>query len=79
MWDWDELDQREEKIGYKIREALQDNKIPYVLVVGDKEIEQNKAAIRIRGIGESGTLSVDEFLHKALEKIQTKTQDLTLI
>lgn len=73
------LDDRSESMSYKIREALQDNKIPYVLVVGDKEIEQNKAAIRIRGIGESGTLSVDEFLHKALEKIQTKTQDLTLI
>lgn len=70
------LDDRSESMGYKIREALQDNKIPYVLVVGDKEIEENKVSVRIRGIGESGKLSVDEFIEKALDKINTKAQDL---
>ena len=72
------LDDRSESMGYKIREALQGNKIPYVLVVGDKEIEENKVAIRIRGIGEAGKLSLDDFAQKALEKIHSKTQDLTL-
>ena len=72
------LDDRSESMGYKIREALQGNKIPYVLVVGDKEIEENKVAIRIRGIGEAGKLSLDDFAQKALEKIHSKTQNLTL-
>ena len=72
------LDDRSESMGYKIREALQDNKIPYVLVVGDKEIEENKVAVRIRGIGEAGKLSVEDFAQKALNKIHTKAQDLTL-
>ena len=72
------LDDRSESMGYKIREALQGNKIPYVLVMGDKEIEENQVAVRIRGIGEAGKLSVDEFVQKAVSKIQTKSQDLTL-
>jgi threonyl-tRNA synthetase len=71
------LDDRSESMGYKIREALQGNKIPYVLVMGDKEIEENKVAVRIRGIGEAGKLSLDDFIEKAQNKIQTKTQDLT--
>ncbi len=72
------LDDRSESMNYKIREALQDKKIPYVLVVGDKEAAANQVAVRIRGIGEAGTLSVDEFINKALEKIKTKSQDLAL-
>ncbi len=72
------LDDRSESMNYKIREALQDKKIPYVLVMGDKEIESGKVAVRIRGIGEAGTYTVDDFVQKALAKIQTKTQDLTL-
>ncbi|MBR1943736.1 threonine--tRNA ligase [bacterium] len=72
------LDDRSESMGYKIREALQDNKIPYVLVMGDKEIEAGKVAVRIRGIGEAGTLTTDEFINIAKEKIASKTQDLKL-
>ncbi len=72
------LDDRSESMGYKIREALQGEKIPYVLVVGDKEIEENKVAVRIRGIGEAGKLSLDEFTEKAKDKIQSKSLDLTL-
>ena len=72
------LDDRSESMGYKIREALQGNKVPYVLVMGDKEIEEGKVAVRIRGIGEAGKFTVDEFVEKALEKIKTKTQDLPL-
>ncbi len=71
------LDDRSESMGYKIREALQDNKIPYVLVMGDKEIEAGKVAVRIRGIGEAGTLSVDEFINIVKEKINSKTQELS--
>ena len=70
------LDDRSESMGYKIREALQDNKIPYVLVMGDKEIEAGKVAVRIRGIGEAGTLSIDEFLAITKDKINSKSQDL---
>ena len=72
------LDDRSESMSYKIREALQQHKIPYVLVVGDKEIEENSVSIRVRGIGEAGKLSADEFTQKALDKINTKSQDLTL-
>ena len=72
------LDDRSESMGYKIREALQGNKIPYVLVVGDKEIEENVVSVRIRGIGEAGKLSLEDFAQKALDKIHSKTQDLTL-
>ena len=72
------LDDRSESMNYKIREALQDDKIPYVLVAGDKEEQENTVSVRIRGIGESGKLSVDDFVQKALEKIHSKTQDLTL-
>jgi threonyl-tRNA synthetase len=71
------LDDRSESMGYKIREALQGNKVPYVLVMGDKEIEEGKVAVRIRGIGEAGKMSIDDFVQTALTKIQTKTQDLT--
>ena len=71
------LDDRSESMSYKIREALQGNKIPYVLVMGDKEIENNQVAIRIRGIGEAGTMNVDEFVAKAKDKITSKTLDLT--
>ncbi len=72
------LDDRSESMSYKIREALQGNKIPYVLVAGDKEIDENQVSVRIRGIGEAGKMSVDEFIRIAKDKIQTKTQNLAL-
>ena len=58
------LDDRSESMNYKIRESLQDKKIPYVVVIGDKEIESNALAVRARGIGQVGTLGVDEFIKK---------------
>lgn len=73
-----QLDDRSESMQYKIREAMDDHKIPYVLVVGDKEIEENAVSIRIRGIGQAGKLSVEDFAQKALNKINTKSHDLTL-
>lgn len=64
-------DERSEKIGYKIREA-QLEKIPYMLVVGDKEVEQNAVAVRSRKDGDIGVMGVDEFLTKAITEVATK-------
>lgn len=66
-----ELDTRNEKMGYKIREA-QMMKIPYMLVVGDKEIENNTVAVRSRAGGDLGVMESDAFLAKAKEEIDTK-------
>ena len=67
-----ETDLRNEKIGYKIREA-QTEKIPYMLVVGDKEMENGTVAVRARGKGDLGAMPVDEFLNKILDEIRTKS------
>ncbi|MGE7666113.1 threonine--tRNA ligase [Ureibacillus composti] len=56
-----EMDDREEKLGYKIREA-QMKKIPYMLVLGDKEVEGNEVNVRRYGSKDSETISFDEFL-----------------
>ncbi|MBR1943109.1 threonine--tRNA ligase [bacterium] len=66
------LDDRSESMNYRIRENLQDKKVPYVLVVGDKEQEENSVAIRQRGVGQIGTKSVDEFIDMILEEIKTR-------
>ena len=68
-----QLDDRSESMNYKIREALQDKKIPYVAVVGDKEIETNQVAVRVRAIGAVGTMGVDEFTKSVLDEIKAKT------
>lgn len=64
-------DLRNESIGYKIREARLE-KLPYVLVVGDKEQEENTVAVRRRGQGEIGTISVDEFVAMAAKEDEDK-------
>lgn len=69
------LDDRSESMNYKIRESLQDKKIPYVCVIGDKEIESNSVAVRARGIGQVGTFSVDEFIEKIQNEINTKANE----
>ncbi len=69
------LDDRSESMNYKIRESLQDKKIPYVCVIGDKEVESNSVAVRARGIGQVGTFTVDEFIEKVLEEIETKSNN----
>jgi len=66
-----ELDDRNEKIGYKIREA-QVKKIPYMLVVGDKEMESGAVAVRERGKGDIGAMPVEEFIAKLDEEIKSK-------
>ena len=65
-----ELDDRNEKIGYKIREA-QTQKIPYMLVVGDKEIEANSVGVRARKEGDLGAMPVEEFKKKLKEEVET--------
>ena len=69
------LDDRSESMNYKIRESLQDKKIPYVCVIGDKEIEANSVAIRARGIGQVGTLNVDEFISKVQDEIKSRSSE----
>ena len=66
-----ELDDRAEKIGYKIREA-QTQKIPYMLIVGAKEVETNTVSIRKRGEGEVGALSIDDTIAKIKAEIANK-------
>jgi len=66
-----EMDDRAEKIGYKIREA-QTQKIPYMLIVGAKEVETNTVSIRKRGEGEIGALSIDDTIAKIKAEIANK-------
>ena len=63
-----EVDDRQEKTGYKIREA-QMQKIPYMLVVGDKEVENNTVSVRTREDGDIGAIKVEEFIKKIKEEI----------
>ena len=69
------LDDRSESMNYKIRESLQDKKIPYVCVIGDKEIEANSVAVRARGIGQVGTFTVDEFVDKVVSEIKSRANE----
>ena len=70
-----EADLRSEKLGYKIREG-QLQKIPYLLIVGDREEREGKVALRIRGKGDVGAVSPEEFLSMALAKIKDKSTEL---
>ena len=65
-----EIDERAEKIGYKIREA-QLQKIPYMLVVGDKEEQEGKIGVRDRKQGDIGSMSIAEFAEKVEEEVKT--------
>ena len=67
-----EVDERNEKIGYKIREG-QMEKVPYMLILGDKEMESKTVAVRKRGQGDIGSQSVEQFLTAICEEISKKT------
>jgi threonyl-tRNA synthetase len=69
-----ELDDRNEKVGYKIREA-QVQKIPYMIVVGDKEVEAKTVGVRHRKEGDLGAMSLDAFLERALKQIKNYELD----
>jgi len=66
-----DLDERQEKIGYKIREA-QLQKVPYMLVVGDREVEQGQVSVRSRAGGDQGARPVEAFVASALDEIARK-------
>ncbi|MHB1393813.1 MAG: threonine--tRNA ligase [Clostridia bacterium] len=66
-----EADTRNEKVGYKIREA-QLQKIPYMLVVGDKEMETDSVAVRDRKEGDKGTMQIEDFLAQISREIEDK-------
>ena len=67
-----EIDDRSEKIGFKIREA-QLQKIPYMLVIGDKEVETKNVSIRCRKRGDIGAMTVADFCAMVKKEIDEKT------
>ncbi len=69
-----ECDLRNEKIGFKIREA-QMQKIPYMLIIGDKEAENGTVAVRSRKGGDLGTMKLDEFKAKVVEEVKTRSRE----
>ena len=69
-----ETDLRNEKIGFKIREA-QMQKIPYMLIIGDKEVENGVVAVRSRKAGDLGTMTLDAFIERINEEVRTKAID----
>ena len=66
-----EVDDRSEKIGYKIREA-QLEKVPYMILLGDKDLEAGTISVRSRKEGDLGAMSAEDFLARCLEEINTK-------
>ena len=68
-----EVDSRNEKIGYKIREA-QMQKTPYMLVVGEKEIEEKAVGVRSRADGDIGQMKVEDFINKIQQEIKNYTK-----
>ena len=69
-----ETDLRNEKIGFKIREA-QLQKIPYMLIIGDKEVENGVVAVRSRKGGDLGTMPLADFKAKVLEEVKTRSRE----
>ena len=69
-----ELDDRQEKIGYKIREA-QLQKVPFMLVVGDREMTDGTVSVRSRAAGDRGPATVDAFIEAALDEVRSKGRE----
>jgi threonyl-tRNA synthetase len=67
-----ESDIRNEKIGYKIRET-QMQKVPYMIIVGDKEMNEGNVSVRSRKDGDIGTMSLSDFISKIKDEINTKS------
>lgn len=66
-----ELDMRNEKIGYKLREA-RNERVSYICVIGEREAEAGTLSVRSTKVGELGTMSADEFIEKLVEEVRTK-------
>ena len=71
-----ECDFRNEKIGYKIREA-QSRKIPYMLVIGDKEAENGTVSVRTRSGGDKGAMALDAFIESVTQEISSRALELS--
>ncbi len=69
-----EVDTRSETIGYKIRSA-QMEKVPYMIILGDKELESGKISVRHRKDGDLGEMNIDEFIKRVSEEIKTRRLD----
>ncbi len=69
------FEDKSESMNYKIRDYLQNQKVPYVLIAGDKEIENGKVAIRKRGVGQIGEMTIDEYTEKLLKEISSKGKE----
>ncbi|MFR8501917.1 His/Gly/Thr/Pro-type tRNA ligase C-terminal domain-containing protein, partial [Gemmiger formicilis] len=65
------LDESNEKIGYKIRQAQQVDRVPYMLVLGAKEVESNNISVRDRK-GETTTMDLDAFINQVVDEIKTR-------
>jgi len=66
------LDERNEKIGYKIREAQQVDRVPYMLVIGAKEAEEGTISVRDRDTAQTTTMALADFIAKVCEEIDTR-------
>lgn len=72
-----ELDDRSEKIGKKIRDAEM-SKVPYMLIIGEKEMNENSISVRRQGKGDLGMIKVDEFISSVLEEISERKEESIL-
>ncbi len=70
-----ELDSRNEKMNAKIRDFTM-QKVPYVLIMGDKEADANAVSVRTRGKGDQGSVPIDEFIAKSLKLVEEKSTEL---
>ena len=70
------LDDRSESMNYKIRDAIKTRRVPYVLVMGDREVENNEVAIRGRGRDNLGTKSIAEFIEAIQKEITSRGKEL---
>ncbi|MDO5396669.1 MAG: threonine--tRNA ligase [bacterium] len=68
-----EVDDRSEKLGYKLREA-QLEKVPYMIVVGDKDIENGTVSVRSRKKGDMGSMKIDEFIKMIVDEVESKAR-----
>ena len=67
-----EIDERSEKIGKKIREA-ELSRVPYMLVIGEKEVNERILSVRRQGKGDAGTIGIEEFVKNISEEIKNRT------
>jgi len=70
-----ELDDRSEKVGYKIRAARQEDKVPYMIIIGEKETAEGNISVRDRATDQTNPYSVDEFLEKLQQEIRDRVRN----